>query len=47
VSKVALRRTGAANSALPGGAIKQATAVAANMPNVHGAIVPGGNTNKK
>jgi len=47
VSEAAPRRTGAANSVLPGDAIKRATAVVTNMPSVRGAIVPGGNTNKK
>jgi hypothetical protein len=47
VSEAAPRKTGAANSALPGAAIKRASAVAASMPSVHGAIVLGSNTNKK
>jgi hypothetical protein len=47
VSKAVPRRTGAASSALQGDVIKRATVVAASMPSVHGAIVPGSNTNKK
>jgi hypothetical protein len=47
VSKAAPPITDAANSALQDGAIKRATAVAATMPSVHGAIVSGSNTNKK
>jgi hypothetical protein len=47
VSDAAPHRTGAANSAPPGGAINRAIAVAADMPSVRGVIAPGSIANKK